>query len=69
MVDLLTDAIVLAATEPAEATGDAGSFKARTIDEMIAAVRFARSQVAVEAASGNGWAMLGRARAVPPGTV
>lgn len=74
MPDDLTNAIAEAAQQPAEATGDGGSMKARTIDEMIKADQYAKANAALDGTNDNGgpvsaWSMTRPARVIPPGSV
>jgi hypothetical protein len=49
----LTQAIVNAALKPEEMSGDAGSIKQRSIDELIAADKYAKTQTAASKPMGG----------------
>lgn len=66
MADDLTSDIVEAALEPAEAAGDQGSVKSRSIEELIKADQYAKGTEAAKAGV-NPWQMCAMARFVPPG--
>lgn len=64
MADSLAETIRIAATEPAKASGDAGSMEQHPLPDQIAADRYLESK---KAARGKGLG-IGLKKLVPPGT-
>ena len=64
----ITQDIIDAATQPAEASTPQGTVKARSIDDMIKANEYAR-QIDYRADRRSGWAQLRKARFVPPASI
>jgi len=63
----IIDALEEAAVNPASAAVDGQSVSARSADDQIKLLDRAAVQRAAATNGGNGWNMIGRARAVPPG--
>lgn len=63
----ILEEIETAAFNPASAAVDGQSVSARSADDTIKLLDYLATRRAATANGGNGWNMIGRARAVPPG--